>query len=100
MRVVLQYFDDCPNWKEAEAHIETLRAEGFDVELDRQLIDTPKAAEQYGFRGSPTILIDGADPFADRDAPIGLSCRVYRTEGGYTGSPSLDQVRAVLQAAS
>ena len=70
------------------------------MELDRQLIETPEAAEQYGFRGSPTIIIDGSDPFADPDAPIGLSCRVYATEDGYAGSPSLDQLRAALRKAS
>lgn len=100
MRVTLQYFNGCPNWKEAEAHIETLRAEGVDVELDRQLVETPEAAERYGFRGSPTVLIDGADPFADTDAPVGLSCRVYATEDGYAGSPSLEQLRAALQEAN
>ena len=100
MKATLQYFNGCPNWKEAEAHIERLRAEGFDVVFDRQLIETPKVADQYGFRGSPTIIIDGVDPFADPDAPIGLSCRVYQTEDGYAGSPTLDQLRAALQAAS
>ncbi|NNL68484.1 MAG: thioredoxin family protein [Acidimicrobiia bacterium] len=100
MRVTLQYFNGCPNWKETEAHIETLKSEGVDVELARQLIETPEAAEQYGFRGSPTIIIDGSDPFADPDAPIGLSCRVYATEDGYAGSPSLDQLRAALRKAS
>lgn len=100
MRVTLQYFNGCPNWKETEAHIETLHSEGFDLILDRQLIETPEAAEQYGFRGSPTVLIDEVDPFADPDAPVGLSCRVYQTEAGFGGSPSLDQLRAAVQESS
>lgn len=99
MRVTLQYFDGCPNWKETEAHIQTLMAEGVDVEMDRQLIETPEAAERYGFRGSPTVIINGSDPFANPDAPVGLSCRVYAAEDGYAGSPSLEQLRAALQAA-
>ena len=99
MNVTLQYFNGCPNWKETEAHIERLLAEGFDVTFDRQLIETPEAAEQYGFRGSPTIIVDGVDPFADPDTPTGLSCRVYQTDTGYAGSPSLDQLRTVLEAA-
>ena len=73
---------------------------GFDLILVRQLIQTPEAAEQYGFRGSPTVLIDGVDPFADPDAPVGLSCRMYATDDGYAGSPSLDQLRAAIEAAS
>ena len=99
MKITLQYFNGCPNWKEAEANIETLRTEGFDVVVDRQLIETAEAAEQYGFRGSPTVIIDGVDPFADADAPIGLSCRVYQTKDGYAGSPTLAQLRAALKAA-
>ncbi|MDH3250999.1 MAG: thioredoxin family protein [Acidimicrobiia bacterium] len=97
MSVTLQYFNGCPNWKETEAHLEALRSEGFDLTFDRQLIETPEAAEQHGFRGSPTVLIDGVDPFADPDAPVGLSCRVYRLETGYGGSPSLDQLRTALR---
>lgn len=100
MRVTLQYFNGCPNWTETEAHIETLRSEGFDLTFDRQLIETPEAAQQQAFRGSPTVLVDGVDPFADPDAPVGLSCRVYATETGYAGSPSLDQLRAALRKAS
>lgn len=99
VKVTLQYFDGCPHWKVAEARIEKLQAEGYDVVLERQLIDTPEAAEQQGFRGSPTLLVDDVDPFADVDAPIGLSCRLYETEQGYFGAPSLDQLRAVLAEA-
>ena len=35
VKVVLQYFEGCPNWKQAEAHIETLRAEGYNLVVDR-----------------------------------------------------------------
>lgn len=100
MKVTLQYFNGCPNWKVADAHIEALRSEGFDLVFDRQLIDTPEAAEQHRFRGSPTILINGTDPFADPDAPVGLSCRVYQTETGRAGSPSLDQLRTAIRQAT
>ncbi len=51
-------------------------------------------------RSSPTVLIDGVDPFADPDAPVGLSCRVYRTAGGVEGSPTLEQLRLAVTAAS
>ena len=63
-----------------------------------QLIETPEAAAEHGFRGSPTVLIDGVDPFTDPDAPIGLSCRVYRTEIGFAGSPTLDQLEDAITA--
>lgn len=98
MRVTLQYVDGCPNCGETESHLETLRSEGFDLVIERQIVDTPETAERLGFRGSPTILVDGADPFASLDAPVGLSCRVYATETGVRGSPSLEQIRAAIEA--
>jgi hypothetical protein len=44
------------------------------------------------------VLIDGVDPFADPDAPIGLSCRVYRTDTGFAGSPTFDQLEDAITA--
>ena len=79
--------------------MEALRANGIEIDLDRQLIDTQELAEEHGFRGSPTLIIDGVDPFADPDAPVGLSCRVYKTDDGYAGSPSLEQLRAAISEA-
>jgi hypothetical protein len=54
-------------------------------------------AERVGFRGSPTILIDGRDPFATGAEPIGMSCRVFRTEDGAQGAPTEAQLREVLE---
>lgn len=96
LRVTLQYFDGCPNWEQSEAHIETLRSEGVDLDFERQLIDTQDLSEKHGFRGSPTIIINGTDPFAELDVPVGLSCRVYKTDDGYAGSPSPEQLRAAI----
>lgn len=99
MEITLQYFDGCPNWKVAYQHLKTVFDEhALDVTVSYQLIDTLDAAAEYGFRGSPTVLIDGVDPFADPDAPVGLVCRVYVTEGGLAGSPTLEQLRQVVLA--
>ena len=99
MDIMLQCFDGCPNWKVADARLEALKAEGLDLDIEYQFIETPEAAAEAGFRGSPTVLIDGVDPFADPDAPVGLSCRVYRTDDGLAGSPTLDQLRIAVDAA-
>jgi hypothetical protein len=96
MQITLQYFEGCPNWKVTQAHLEALQEEGIDLDIVHQLIETPEAAEDAGFRGSPTVVVEGVDPFADPDAPVGLSCRVYRTETGFVGSPTLDQLRAAM----
>lgn len=95
VQVMLQYFDGCPNWELADRRLRALADElGFD--LDRQRVDTPEAAERYSFRGSPTILVDGSDPFASGDEPVGLSCRVYATPDGRAGAPTTDQLREML----
>jgi len=99
MDITLQYFDDCPNWKLVDAHLQALKVEGLDLEVAYELIETPEAAAEAGFRGSPTVLVDGVDPFAEPDAPVGLSCRVYRTAEGFAGSPTLDQLREAVGTA-
>ena len=93
------YFDDCPNWRRADEHLRALADEFPGLVITRQLVDTPEQATELGLRGSPSILIDGVDPFGDPDAPTGLSCRVYRTAAGPAGAPTLDQLRTVLSDA-
>ncbi|MDW3219464.1 MAG: thioredoxin family protein [Acidimicrobiales bacterium] len=100
MDVTLLYFDDCPNWLVADARLGALAAEHPDLSITRHVVDTPEEAERTRFRGSPSILLDGVDPFADPDDPVGLSCRVYQTPDGPAGSPTLDQLRAVIAARS
>ncbi len=100
MDIELRYFDGCPNWQRTEALISRLAEElGVDVDIRRMLVNTPEAAERLGFVGSPTVLVNGVDPFGSPDAPVGLSCRVYRTEAGLAGAPSEEQLREALSVA-
>ena len=47
--------------------------------------------------GSPTLLADGADPFARPGLLPSLSCRLYLDEQGRLGpAPSPGQIRAGL----
>lgn len=96
MELTLLYFDDCPHWRAADAHLRAIERERPDVQVIRHIVDTPEEAERTGFRGSPSILVDGVDPFAAPDAPVGLSCRVYQTPDGPAGSPTLAQIQNVL----
>jgi len=96
MDVTLLYFDDCPNWLIANQHLDTLLDEYPGMSITRHVVDTPEEAERTGFRGSPSILINDVDPFADPDDPVGLACRVYQTPAGPAGSPTLDQLREAL----
>jgi hypothetical protein len=96
MDVTLLYFDECPNWQTTDHHLCALTAQFPDLTVTRRLVETPEEAVRVGFRGSPSIVVDGVDLFADPDAPVGLACRVYETPDGPAGSPTLDQLREVL----
>ena len=96
MDITLLYFDDCPNWKIADQRLAAIAAERADLTVTRHLVDTLEEAERVGFHGSPSILVDGVDVFAEPGAGVGLSCRVYRTPDGLAGAPTLEQLRAAL----
>ena len=97
MEITIQYFDSCPNWKVVDATVtELIHQHDLDATFSYQLIDTPEAAEECQFAGSPTLLVDGRDPFKTDQTPIGLACRTYMTATGLAPSPSVDQIREAL----
>jgi len=96
MKITLLYFEDCPNWRIADERLSEVVAGRTDVTLTRHRVETWEEAERTAFHGSPSILVDGVDAFAEPDAPVGLSCRRYLTPEGYAGAPSLAQLRGVL----
>lgn len=97
MRVELLYFDGCPNWTVAHERLtEALRTAGRDVSVECRRVETIEEAEALRFVGSPTIRIDGTDPFASGTEQVGLACRVYATPAGLSGSPTTEQLLEVL----
>ncbi len=69
---------------------------GRSAQVERVLVATAEEAEAWRFHGSPSILVGGEDAFAEPDAPVGLSCRLYRSTAGVSGSPTLEQLIEVL----
>jgi hypothetical protein len=95
MQVELLYVKDCPNWQSADRRLRELATSlGFAVR--RRVVASPEEAEACGMRGSPTILVDGVDPFARGDEPPPLSCRLYQTPEGPAGVPTVEQLRSAL----
>ncbi|MGO2081979.1 thioredoxin family protein [Glutamicibacter arilaitensis] len=99
MKLVLQYFARCPNWQELEELVLAIMAERNDLELRTQAIATAEEAVEHEFHWSPTLLVDGNDPFASHDAEIGFYCRLYAAPSGLAGSPSIEQLRQALAQA-
>jgi hypothetical protein len=95
--VTLLYFDDCPNWRTAADLIERLAREHQDVTVSYPIVNTDSEAQRLGFVGSPTILVDGIDPWATGEAPVGLSCRIFATPDGPKGSPTWEQLASAVQ---
>jgi hypothetical protein len=104
--VELLWWEGCPSTDRA---LDELRAALCDVGLANvdvrmREITTDEDALEMQFAGSPTILIDGADPLvpdAGDGAPIGLSCRVYRRrDGRISPTPDPDDLREALRRAA
>ncbi|WP_082944379.1 alkylmercury lyase [Mycolicibacterium elephantis] len=97
MRVEILYFDGCPNWQKCGERVhEALAAVGIaDADVRYSRITTPDEAATSAFGGSPTVLIDGIDAFGA--PPISdLACRIYTTETGLAGLPTVAQLTSAL----
>jgi hypothetical protein len=69
------------------------------VVVRREVADEREAAEA-GMHGSPMLLIDGVDPFAQPGQAPSLSCRLYRDAAGHlAGAPPVEALREALAAA-
>lgn len=62
-----------------------------------EVICDESEAVRWGMRGSPTLLIAGADPFAEAGQPPSMSCRLHRDDNGRpSGAPSAAQLRQAI----
>jgi hypothetical protein len=103
VNVEVLWWEGCPTERALDAVREALAELRLDqVPVRMREIQTDDDAQDAGFVGSPTILIDGEDlvPAAD-DEPIGLSCRVYRRrDGRISPLPDPDDLRDALRRAA
>jgi len=101
MKVELLYFDGCPHYEPLLVRLrELIGREGIDAEVELRRVATPEAAERERFLGSPTVRIDSCDvepDCGDRD-DFGLTCRLYRSEEGTSGTPPERWITAALRS--
>lgn len=102
-KVELFWWRGCPSWERALELVRAeMRAAGLDTgDLDLIEVSDEEEAERVGFPGSPTIRIDGEDLAAiGPDAPLGLTCRVYRLrDGRLSPTPDPEDLSEALRAA-
>jgi hypothetical protein len=97
MRVQILHVPDCPNTPVLRSRVEQVLAGRNGVEVDERVVRDQVEAVALGMTGSPTLLVDGVDPFASAGVPASVSCRLYIDESGaLSGAPSLAQLRAVF----
>lgn len=94
MDLVVLHVTDCPNLAVLLGRLATVTSS----RIVTRMVETDVDAARYGMAGSPTLLVDGVDPFrAPGDHASGLSCRIYRNDdGGVAAAPSVEQLRAAL----
>jgi hypothetical protein len=99
VQIELLVVPGCPHAIAAAAALtEAARQAGAgDAPIIVTMISSDQQARARAFAGSPTFLIDGADPFAKPHTPAGLACRMYSSSGsGPAGVPDLDDLRDAL----
>ena len=99
VNIDLLVIPDCPHTDGAEALLRTaLDDVGLgSIPIRVAVIETQEHAARRDFAGSPTILIDGRDPFAQPEATTALACRVYP---GASGLPDPRDLRQALKRAA
>ncbi len=72
---------------------------GVSITTTLRVVESESEARVIAFAGSPTILIDGTDPFAS-EGVTSFGCRLYESGGQLDGAPSMSQLTAALLVAS
>lgn len=97
MELTLLTIPACPHAAAFEERLAAALAGQPGVVVRRREITDEQEAAAAGMHGSPTLLVDGTDPFAAPGQAPSLSCRLYRDAAGRTGpAPSVEALQRVL----
>ena len=99
MHFELLYVDGCPTWHQALENLrQAFTLHGLDMEVSLTQVNDNRHAIELRFPGSPTLRISGNDLFPEHATEYGLSCRMYRTEEGLIGWPTMPMILERLRA--
>jgi hypothetical protein len=100
VNVQLLYIDGCPHWKMMEDRLHcALEVLGIETTIERCLVENQEDADRFSFPGSPSVLLDGRDPFPMNSDSFGVTCRRYLTPAGPSGTPTVGQLTEVIRRA-
>lgn len=87
----------CPGAAALEELLPVVLADHPGITFERREIGDERAAAETGMCGSPTLLINGEDPFSVPGQAPSLSCRLYWDAAGRPGpAPSAEALRQAL----
>jgi hypothetical protein len=97
MELTLLTVPDCRHATAFEERLAAALAGHPGAVIRRRVVADDQEAAKAGMHGSPTLLIDGVDPFAGPGQAPSLSCRLYRDEAGRAGgAPSVEALQQAL----
>lgn len=96
MKIEILHVPDCPNLPLLDQRLHKALA-GRPAVVTHRLVADVDTAARTGMTGSPTLLLDGKDPYAREGLEPSLSCRLYPQEDGHIeGAPSVDALRHTI----
>jgi hypothetical protein len=96
----LLYLPGCPNHGTAANLVRSvLQAEGLSAELNEIPVIDYKQAQEVGFPGSPTLLVNGRDVETGFPSQVGFACRTYMVEGKPLGVPPRSWIEDAIRCA-
>jgi hypothetical protein len=100
MEIEILHVPGCPNLGLARARLDAALEQTATVAVVREVVvANPAEADQRRMHGSPTITIDGLDPFGQPATGPSLSCRLYRSGATTDGAPGVIELIAAITAA-
>jgi hypothetical protein len=98
MRLDILHVPDCPGAAVLNTLLAPILTKRSDLQVTWCIVHDEDQARQYGMTGSPTLLVDGTDPFGRPGQQPSLSCRLYPGQDGRPEpAPSATQLSAVLR---
>ena len=101
MELTVLVVPECPTAAVLRERLAVVLHGRTDVAVTWRTVTDEDQAARFGMRGSPTLLVDGLDPFVRPGETPSLSCRLYGPEHeAVGGTPSVARLREVLTSRS
>jgi hypothetical protein len=98
VEIELLHVPDCPNRELARARLDQALASTHLAASVREVqVRSLNEAERLGMAGSPTVRVNGRDPFQTPGSEASLACRLYRHGDRLDGAPTLEELIGVMR---